>query len=78
VSRICEEFQTDIHGAYRQPLPTAIRIIELRDYERTKALWDNASPEQRKALPRSPMLDRVKANERKANKRLLEQRGRGA
>jgi hypothetical protein len=78
VSRICEEFQVDIPGAMRQPLPTALRIIELRDYARAKAVWDQTDPKRRAELPSTPMLERVKANERKANKWLLEQRGRGS
>lgn len=74
MSRICEEFHTDILGARRQPLPTALRIIEQRDYQRAKAVYDQTSEQDRGKLPDTPMLKLVRENESRARRWLIERK----
>lgn len=77
MSRICEEFHTDILGALRQPVPTALRIIELRDYARARAAlerYDAADKKTRGPAPTGPMIDRVRATQSQARRWLIDQK----
>ena len=57
ISRICEEFSCPPDVAVRQPLWLTLRIIELRQYARTKTAVDAAKTDGQ--MPAGPMADLV-------------------